>query len=569
MKNKKVVSLITKILMVVALPLIVIVAFGAISIDAIGMLVAERMAERELSVAAYTMKESVSNMNLGEYTLNGDILYKGATNMTQEWQGLDKFREANDVDTTFFVGKTRRATSIKDGSGNKILNTALSDEVYNEVKENKTYFSSHVDVEGVSYYGYYELLDEKAGGEDIILFTGLNAADTHEVYYTRMYNTILVLIVFAILVCVLCIILVRRIVKAIGVSVGSLDRVAEGELNVEIGKKLVERRDEVGNIARAVHSLMDKLKTIVQNLRSSSVSLNDFSDKFKKDFESINESINNINIAVEEIATGATSQADETQRVTEEMTDMTIAVEQVSKSTDSLRKSADNMMEQNQRADVTLDELIGISERTREAIGTVHRQTDLTNQSVMEIREVLEFITDIAEQTNLLSLNASIEAARAGDQGRGFAVVADEVRTLADQTGESIQKISEVMEELVRNSNISVEAMGHVMEEMKVQNDKLASTKNVFEKLNEEITTVTQAVDNISDDVHSINRAQDTIAGSLESLAAIAEENAAGTEETSATMMGLSELVDEANRLTGDLVTIADVLDGNVQQFKL
>lgn len=571
MKKRKGFNLTLKILLTVSIPLVVLVVVAAIITNSVGSMVADKMAEKELSLAAFSMKGMLSEVFAGDYSMDGEKLYKGQINLTDDWDTPDSYQESNGVDVTIFVGKTRRVTSVKDASGTRVLGTTLSDKVYDAIKSapDHKYFSDNVDVQGISYFGYYELLSDTMGGEELILFTGMNAEETHAIYSAAMWIGVVSIVIIAVIACILVIFVIFRVTKAIGSSVQNLDKVADGVLDIAISSKMTERSDEVGNIARAVRGLVGKLVAIVDNLRKSATSLNDFSGQFKKDFDAINESIGNVNVAVEEIATGATSQAEETQRVTEEMVDMTTAVEQVSSRVSSLRQSADNMQEENRRADVTLDELMGISGRTKEAISTVNRQTDLTNKSVMEIQGVLEFITDIASQTNLLSLNASIEAARAGEQGKGFAVVADEVRMLADQSRESIMKISEAMEGLVRNSNISVEAMDHVMKEMEAQNEKLVTTKAVFEKLNQEIKSVTSAVDSISDEMTSINKVQSTISGSLESLAAIAEENAAGTEETAATMIELSEIVKGTNEATEELLDIAGTMDENVRQFKI
>ena len=115
-------------------------------------------------------------------------------------------------------------------------------------------------------------------------------------------------------------------------------------------------------------------------------------------------------------------------------------------------------------------------------------------------------ITEIADQTNLLSLNASIEAARAGDQGRGFAVVADEIRNLSEQSRNSAEQIVVVISELIQNSDMSVHTMNHLKELMNSQNEMLTDTKNVFDNLNHEIVGVTDAVGSISSQIQALDQ---------------------------------------------------------------
>jgi methyl-accepting chemotaxis protein len=178
-------------------------------------------------------------------------------------------------------------------------------------------------------------------------------------------------------------------------------------------------------------------------------------------------------------------------------------------------------------------------------------------------------IADIASQTNLLSLNASIEAARAGEHGKGFAVVADEIRQLADQSNESAKEIGAIVQELIHNSNVSVETMNSVLQEMHIQLDKLNVTREVFEKLNGEVGNVAVAIDNISEQIEEINRGKDDVLSSAESLASIAQQNAASTEETSASMVELSDIVNECTENTQQLVTISKEMNENVNKFSL
>lgn len=217
-------------------------------------------------------------------------------------------------------------------------------------------------------------------------------------------------------------------------------------------------------------------------------------------------------------------------------------------------------------------EITNLKESSDQVVASFNEmhETFLTLQkSVSDIRDCMKGITDIANQTNLLSLNASIEAARAGDAGRGFAVVADEIRKLADQSKESAAQITAIIGELMKNSNNSVEIMKQMSEIMNVQNEHLATTKNVFHSLNNEIDSVAGAVDSITGEVEQLDLLKNDVMSSVESLAAIAEENAASTQETSAAMQELNDIIAECKEKTEEMVGLADDLLESTSQLNL
>ena len=562
-------NLTVKILACVLLPIILLVLFSVLSIREVGTLMADRLREDHLSTTNYDVDEMLDMINMEQFRLEGDELYRGPLNLTQDTTLIDGIKAKSGVDVTIFYGKTRRTTTITGSDGKRILGTDMADTLYQQIKTGGYYFSDSVSVEGEPYYGVYTLMEDYGAGEEVILFTGISVTDTLAIYSKRLTTTIIFMIVIAAVFLVLAQFVVRGIVRSIQASVTDLNEVADGKLNFAVSEKMTARGDEVGNIARSIDSLMKKFIDIVDNLNVSTDTLTEFSDSIKTNFANINESISNINIAVEEIANGATSQANETQAVAEQMNEMGYAVDKASDSIIILKESTEGMETSNRAVSATLDELVKISTSTRQSIEAVQKQTDDTNQSVAEIQNAIALISNIAGQTNLLSLNASIEAARAGEQGRGFAVVADEVRKLAEQSSESAEQINSIVQQLIDKSNSSVAAMKAVTEEMQNQYDKLNQTKDVFGNLNTEIQNVSNAVDSISGEIENINRAKNEVYSNLESLAAISEENAASTQETSATMTQLSEIVEECDRAVGQLGSISDSLEGNVKKFTL
>ena len=567
LEKKKGLNLMTKILITALIPLILIVVIAGVSIHSVGSVVARKLVKHELQTASYALEMTLDSLGGGDYRSDGTNLYRGNYNLTANNQTIDDFKKKTNVDVTVCWKKTRMVTSVIDKDGKRVTGTDISDSVYDKVMQDGKYFSDNVDIEGTEYYGYYEALKNADGSSQAIIFTGMPSSDVKAIYKKRLVNTTVFMIIIALMACALLAMVITFIVKAITKVIGHLDEVADGELDFKISEKLLQRSDEIGNIARSVHTLIGGLASIVVNIHHSTGELAEFKDDFQQKFETINNSISNVSVAVDEIANGATSQADETQKVNSQINDMGDAITKTSQNVDSLTQSTEQMKEHNEQLDTTIQELMAISDRNKESLAAVYNQTNETNQSVMHIGNAVDMITDIAGQTNLLSLNASIEAARAGEYGKGFAVVADQIRQLADQSANTAKEIGEIVAELIENSNTSVETMGVVRQEMTGQYEKLNTTKDIFEQLNEEVNNVVTAIESISTEVESLDKLKGEVLGSAESLAAIAQENAASTEETSASMMELGEIVNDCNTKTQQLVDIADSMEENAHKF--
>jgi methyl-accepting chemotaxis protein len=496
----------------------------------------------------------------GEYRLDDGALYKGDTNLSEDSSVISQWAASTSLKAVVYVGSQSYTAGVSDG---------LSGEASSATASGGYYFSNSVNVSGESCYGVYRTLGQTSDGQNVVIFTGIPVSQIDTIYVHRVRSTVLLMIAIAVVCAIVCLLVVTSIVKRLQASLSDLNKVADGSLDFAVDSRLLGRKDEVGVIAAAIQELVNKFTVIAGNLNESSGTLNHFTEDIKESFSSINESIGNVNIAMDELAVAASSQANETTNVTHQMNDMSSAIDSAARNIEQLTESTQTMAESNRVMDQTLEELVSISKNTGESIRRVHEQTLDTNKSAEEIQNVVKLISDITSQTNLLSLNASIEAARAGEQGRGFAVVADEVRELADQSRESAQQIANIISELIDKSNDNVDAMANVVEEINLQQEKLISTRKVFGELNDEIVNVTKAVESIRDIVDTIDHSKDAVYSNMENLAAISEENAASTQETSATMNQLKAILESCNEALGVLNGLSENLTSSAQQFRL
>lgn len=380
-------------------------------------------------------------------------------------------------------------------------------------------------------------------------------------------GSIILLVVFLVSL-VLFFILVKVVSDRLHKVLGSVEQIADGTLDMD-GMKLAEKNGELGNIMRSVNDLVRSFAQIVTSIRRATEDLDEVSAVFAESFDSMATARNQVGIAVDSIAQNTAAQEEKTEQMQRSVQDMSTAIDVISENIASLIESAGKMRQCNETAELIMEELVKISTENRSSITAVMEQTDKTNQSAMQIRTVTEIIAGIAAQTNLLALNASIEAARAGEQGKGFAVVAEEIRTLADQSRESSEQINQIVNELIENSNVSVDITGKVSEAFERQNEKISETEEIFTALNQEIESVGASIGGIGSEVRDLSGHKESMADRIDSLTEAASANTVSARETLDAMNEFEALVDGCKESTDRISAISGDLVENIRKFNI
>ena len=380
---------------------------------------------------------------------------------------------------------------------------------------------------------------------------------------------ILTIIVFAI-----SLVAVVLIAKAISKDITGVTNVITDLGTLDITKtqaldKYKGRSDEVGLIADATKKLSGAVEKTIRSLRQLSGDLQDGSGKLRENSESTLESIGQVDVAVHDIAQSATNQSDETKNATDSVKEIGVMVEETKEKTMQLKETSQSMQDSSKKAGEILRELGEVNEKTKAAVDAMYEQTAQTSHSADQISKASELIASIATQTNLLSLNASIEAARAGDAGRGFAVVAGEIGSLASQTADTTKEINDIIQQLIDNSKRSIEAMDEVKKIIDMQNEYVQQTKEIFGSVEGEITNNLESIDEISSTVQRLDDVRSSVVSVVESLSSIAETNAATTQETSASTSVVSNMMEEVSTIASQISDIAAGVKKDIDVFKI
>lgn len=363
---------------------------------------------------------------------------------------------------------------------------------------------------------------------------------------------------------------VELMVRPINKITAIVGKLAKMDFTVNKGQdKLDRRKDETGSMSRAISALREQLIIVVTGIKAQSLEIYNSSEDLTVNAKNTAQTMDEVERTVMEIADGATSQAQETQKATENVILMGNMVEETNAEVESLRDNAAEIRQSSGDASEILEDLGEINGKTKEAIEVIYKQTNTTNESAVKIREATAIITSIAEETNLLSLNATIEAARAGEQGRGFAVVAAQIQKLAEQSDQSAKQIESIVNSLIVDSEKAVETMNVVKEIIEQQSENVVKTNTIFAQVKDGIDHSISGITAIADKTQKLDEARVNVVDVVQNLTAIAEENAASTEETSASVTEVANIITNISGNVEQLKTVSDNLEEHMGIFRL
>ena len=513
------------------------------------------------------------DQNMGDYMEgdNGEI-WKGGYNISKSEELVDNIKNHSDMEVSFIYGDTRIMTSALDDKGNRILGSKVGSKVIDEVLNNgHEYFSSKVMIEDERYYGFYLPVRQSSNNEEVVgmIFVGTNKADRDLEKDAVVYKLILIIFVSVIVCALVTVFIANSIAKALTKSVDVVKAVSMGNLNIDFDKKESERKDEIGEIYRALGKLQEGLRKLISRVNKQTNVLVTSSNALSDTAIVTMASVSSVEQAVESVARGAMDQAKGVQQASSDMGEIQIGITGIRDEVQGLSERTVDMVDVGNRALVSIQSLNEINELVNEAIENIHAQTNKTQISSEHIKQAVQIITSIANETNLLSLNARIEAARAGEQGKGFAVVANQIQQLAHESNKSSNEIAKAIEELTLDANHAVEIMDQVKEVILKQSEDIHMTNEMFEKVKENITLVDESIGQIGQHTQTIEEKYVGICGVIEDLTAIAEENAASTQETSSSAAEVTEAINKVSSEANALKKVSDKIAKSLSEFKL
>ena len=561
-----------KILMIAVGPVLML---GVISIFFISTQVRKavisEIEEALKGTAAATL--AAYDQNAGDYiqSTNGDI-WKGSYNISKSESLVDKIKSNSGMDVTFFYGDERIMTSAKDANGDRVLGSRAGDKIVEKVlKGGEEYFSSAVSIEGELNYGYFMPVHQNNSDNQIIgmIFVGTNLKEK-EAVVKRILSSISSSVIVVMLICIAVgIKLAGSMSRNIKKSIQMVGRLAEGNLDVWVDDKLLKKKDEIGELSRVTITLRDTMRSTIKEITDNAKALLEASQLLGAAADNTNGTMNDVRTAVSQVVDNSQLQAENSQSTSEQMKIMGDNITETSNEAELLSGNAASMQLSSEKASKTLLSLRQINEDVKKIIGEVQEQTDRTNESVKKIQAATTFINSIAEDTGLLSLNASIEAARAGDSGRGFAVVAEQIKNLSEQSNESSKEIEATAEVLRADSEKAVQAMQQMQEIIASQSESMQETQQVVAEVIEEIASSMKSIAQIKESSGRLEGARNEVLQAVEHLSEIAAENLDSTKSTYEQTEIVADTFKQVYNSADELKTIADKLVKSIEYFKM
>lgn len=409
--------------------------------------------------------------------------------------------------------------------------------------------------------------------EEVVRVAGITMAEARsEIIGTIRTTTVVSLTVGIIALVLLALLMEFLLVIPLKKAVAEIHRIARYDLtegDMANVRAMRTRKDEIGSISRNIILMYDNLRGIVMQIEQSSTTVSNNAGTLADQTMQLKRSSDEISTTMNDLSNAAMSQAGDTTTSANEVAKLDGLIVRNLSDTENLRNNADQMDRVKNNGLAAIKDLIDKTARSRESIAIVREAMQQNNEQAQKIEATSQKINDIADQTNLLSLNAAIEAARAGDAGRGFAVVAEEIRGLAEETNSLTNEIGVIIQELLQKTADATQNMENMEKIFEEQERSVGDTKENFIQIEQCLTSVQESVNMLYESGNNMTGSKEVIVEMIEGISAASQENAAGSEEVLAAVETQDSVITDITGMTQNLSAVAEELMEQAHKFSL
>lgn len=456
------------------------------------------------------------------------------------------------------VTSDSREVVISEGNAEEKIFSNTS--FYKKIVGSETAGTEYVKYKGAEYFYVYAPV-----GTSGMYFCGLVPKNSILNEVQDIKNTSIVLVLFAtVIASIIGVLLATNMSKIVNKISRSMGKVSKGDLTVQITTK---RNDEFSLLTESISNTLSNIRGLISEMVIFGKDVGASAESVSVTSNIISESMQDILLAVDEVAKGGVSQAADADEGLQKMSQLSDKVNIVYENTEKMGDKVNNAIQVVNEGKEIIHDLNQKAEATAKIAEVLALDiADVSKQS-NNIGSIVNTINDIASQTNLLSLNASIEAARAGESGRGFSVVAEEIRKLADQSLSAGNQIKKIIDDIQGTTKRTAESAKQTEANIVSQSEALAGTIEVFGKMNHFVMELSVGLREILLSMNDITVSKEDVLDAIRNVSAVADEASASIQEVTATVGLQVESVNSLAQAAEQLKEEAQKLEGSMARF--
>ncbi|MCM0650261.1 methyl-accepting chemotaxis protein [Clostridium swellfunianum] len=469
-----------------------------------------------------------------------------------------------DIVYALFIDKNLKAAAHS--SKDRIGITLDDDGSKTAVNEGKPYSSVYFyEKDNVNVYDV--IVPVKKGNEVIgAIDIGFSLSNMEQAVRELINTTVIISIGAFIIISFVLVLISNGVIKPIKKLADSSKQVANGELYHEIN---IESKDEVGTLAISFREMVNNLKAVISSIQGKAGHTGEMSMQLANASSQLSSASNEVTFAIQQVAEGATSQANELMEITDYMSSLADQIDGIQSKMNIVKLNVDGAEEKASAGKGNVDNILASFKQLSSAFNVVNEKVNVLAQSISQIGNITQVINGISSQTNLLALNAAIEAARAGEMGRGFAVVADEVRKLAEQSRISTEQIRDLVGSITTETGEVINTSQQVEKLLGNQVISVELTTDSFREILEAVTNITPLIDDTYSYIKSTLESKNIVVDKIAAISSVAQEMSASSEEISASSEEMLASSQEVSDYAAQLNEISESLNEQVNQFKI